>query len=71
MKAITTQGVIADDGVLRLELSTGLSPGPAEIVVVVQQPAPSSPCRTSLSGKYARFVQSEVDAVAEVREIRR
>jgi hypothetical protein len=72
MKTITTQGEIASDGKLLLELPTGLPPGPAEVVIVVQ-PTPVGPAasRPSLMGKYAKFARPDVDAVAEVREIRR
>jgi hypothetical protein len=72
MKTITTQAEIAADGTLRLELATDLSPGPAELVIVVQPTAPrQTPAGRRLSGKYARFSRTELDAVAEVREIRR
>lgn len=72
MKTITTKTEIASDGTLRLELPTGLSPGPADVVIVVSPTAPVSaaPVR-SLSGKYARAASPDFDAVAEVREIRR
>ena len=71
MKTITTQSEIADDGTLRLEVPTGLTPGPAEVVIVVQ-PAPAGveSHAKSLSGKYARFSRVDIDAIAEVRAIR-
>jgi hypothetical protein len=72
MKTITTHSEIAADGTLRLELPTGLSPGPAEVVIVVQPTSPRpAPPGQSLSGKYARFSRADVDALAEAREIRR
>jgi hypothetical protein len=72
MKTIATTAEIASDGTLRLELPTGLPPGPAEVVIVVQ-PTPARPGTSgpSLMGKYAKYAQPDFDAVAEVREIRR
>jgi len=72
MKTITTKTEIAADGTLRLELPTGLSPGPADVVIVVNPTPPlgAAPVR-SLSGKYATAALPDLDAVAEVREIRR
>jgi hypothetical protein len=72
MKTITTKTEIASDGMLHLELATGLSPGPADVVIVLQQsstsPGSSAP---SLSGKYAASRRTNLEAVADVREIRR
>jgi len=72
MKTITTRTEIASDGTLRLELPTGLSPGPADVVIVVNPTPPLSaePVR-SLSGKYAAAALPGFDALTEVREIRR
>jgi hypothetical protein len=71
MKTITTQAQIASDGKLLLELPTGLPPGPAEVVIVHPTPAGPATSGPSLLGKYAAFARPDVDAVAEVREIRR
>ena len=49
MKTITTQTEITPEGKLRLELQTGLPPGPAEVVVVLQsntlRPERQAACR--------------------------
>jgi hypothetical protein len=72
MKTMTFTAQIAADGKLRLELPTGLPPGPADVVVVVH-PKPSSqlPRAQSLVGLFAAPDPPGFDAVAEVREIRR
>ena len=72
MKTMTVDAQIAPDGTLRLELPTGLPPGPADVVVVVQ-PKASSPFaqRRSLDGMFATGRPAEFNAVAEVRDIRR
>jgi hypothetical protein len=72
MRTITTQAEIASDGTLRLELPTGMSPGPAEVVIVLHRTSPRPPVPgQGLSGKYATAALPELDAVAEVRELRR
>jgi hypothetical protein len=72
MKTITTQAEIAADATLRLELPTDLSLGPADVVIVAQSTSPRpAAAGQSLSGKYARFSRADLDAAAEVREIRR
>lgn len=38
MKTITTFAKIAEDGVLRLEVPCGLSPGLAKVALIVQPP---------------------------------
>jgi hypothetical protein len=72
METITTKAEIDSNGVLRLELPTGLTPGPADVVLVVQSAAarPAGPA-PSLSGKYAAFAPRGFDPIEEVRQIRR
>ncbi len=53
MKTITTQTEITPEGKLRLELQTGLPPGPAELVVVLQSNTPRPGKSGSLSGLFA------------------
>ncbi len=72
METITTRAQIDSGGMLRLELSTGLLPGPADVVLVVNRAAkPTTGSATSLSGKFAAFAPRAIDLVEEVREIRR
>lgn len=72
METITTRAQIDSDGMLRLELPTGLSPGPADVVLVVNQAAtPITGSPTSLSGRFAAFAPRVIDPVEEIREIRR
>ena len=60
MKTMTVAAEIAPDGTLHLELPTGLPPGPADVVVVVQPksigPTPSSAksCRDVRLGAASR-----------------
>lgn len=72
METITTRAEIDSNGMLRLELPTGLMPGPADVVLVVRstadRPAGAAP---SLSGKYAASSPRGLDPIDEVREIRR
>ncbi len=72
METITTKAEIDSDGMLRLELPTGLTPGPADVVLVVHSTSsrPAGPAPT-LSGKYAAFAPRDFDPIDEVREIRR
>ena len=72
METITTKAEIDSDGMLRLELPTGLTPGPADVVLVVQSTAsrPAGPA-PSLSGKYAASALRGFDPIEEAREIRR
>lgn len=72
METITTKVEIDANGMLRLELPTGLTPGPADVVLVVQStaPRPDGPA-PSLSGKYAAFAPQGFDPIEEVRAIRR
>lgn len=72
MDTITTRAEIDSNGMLRLELPTGLAPGPADVVIVVQ-PAASRPAgpTPSLLGKYAAFAPRDFDPIEEVRELRR
>ena len=71
MKTISVQSEISADGTLRLVLPTGLAPGPADVVVVVQPTSPGSDSPRSLSGKYAGRLRTDVDVMAASREIRR
>lgn len=72
METITTKAEIDSNGILRLELPTGLMPGPADVVLVVHSTAerPTRPV-PSLSGKYAASSPRGLDPINEVREIRR
>ena len=68
METIMTKAEIDSTGTLRLELPTGLTPGPADVVIVVHstatRPNVSAP---SLSGKYAAFSPRDFDPVEAVR----
>ena len=71
MKTMTAQAEIAADGKLRLELSTDLPPGPAEVIVVVQ-PKPSIPGGNypGLGGRLAGKMPANLDVIEEIRQIR-
>ena len=72
METITTKVQIDSNGVLRLELPTGLSPGPVDVVLVVNRAEkPTTGSATSLSGRFAAFASRDIDPIEEVREIRR
>jgi hypothetical protein len=72
MKTITTTAHIASDGSLRLELPTGLAPGSAEVVVVVQpDPLSQSSGPQSLVSPTAAPAQPWTDVAPEVIEARR
>lgn len=43
MTTMTVRSTIGPDGTLRLEVPSGLPPGPVEVVVVVQSVAPPEP----------------------------
>jgi hypothetical protein len=72
METITTRAEIDANGMLRLELPTGLMPGPADVVLVVHSTAERlAGAPPSLSGKYAASSPHRLDPIDEVREIRR
>lgn len=72
MKTIATQTQISADGILRLELSTNLPPGPAEVIVVVQSSAQKQRGSTpSVSGLFASESDAENDVIREIRQLRR
>jgi hypothetical protein len=60
---MTLTAQIASDGKLSLGLPTGLPPGPAEVVVVVN-PTPARPAATGQTGwdKSAESLRSDLDA---------
>jgi hypothetical protein len=70
MKTMTFTAQIASDGKLSLELPTGLPPGPAEVVVVIQ-PALARPAASgqTVSDKSAESLKPDIDA--EALEMRR
>jgi hypothetical protein len=72
MKTLTLQVEIPADGKLHFDLATGLPPGPAKVVVIVQ-PSHPSPAGSfpSLAGILAGHMPADLDVVEEVREIRR
>ena len=71
MKTISTQTQITPDGKLRLELQTGLPPGPAEVVIVVQS-NPVRPAKAdSLSGLLAGPETPEDEVMNYLRQLRR
>jgi hypothetical protein len=71
METITTRAEIDSNGMLRLELSTGLTPGLADVVIVVHSTTSSANAPTpSLSGRFAAFAPRDFDPVEEVRQIR-
>ena len=72
MKTITMQTQIATDGKVRIELSTDLPPGPAEVVIILQ-PSEPSPASTaaSLSGRFPVDATTENKVVDYIRQLRR
>lgn len=67
MKALTTHAEISEDGTIRLELPSGLPPGPADVVLVIQPQAPPSGPAKARSGIFAgKSVEGfDVDAALE------
>ena len=60
MKTLKVHSEIGGDGVLRLEVATGLSPGPAEVTVLVE-PEVSRPA--SAKARSGLFVDNRAEAV--------
>ncbi len=52
MKTLKVHSEIHADGVLRLEVSTGLRPGPAEVTLLVQPEIASLPAAKARSGLF-------------------
>ena len=72
MTTITVQTQIAAGGKLCFDLSTGLPPGPAEVVVIVQpsEPPPARP-GASLSGRLPVATMGADEAIDAIRQLRR
>ncbi len=71
MKTITMQTEITPEGKLRLELQTGLPPGPAEVVVVLQSNTSRPGTAASLSGLFAGPEPPEDEVMGYLRQLRR
>jgi hypothetical protein len=73
MKTITLRAEIDDRGRIALDIESGLPPGPAEVVVVVQQLPASQPASghrpRARSGLFLDEPSREVDVDAAVDEM--
>jgi hypothetical protein len=71
MNMLKTQGVIDEQGRLRLDVPTHLPPGPVDVVMVIQ-PAPerSSEARTYDFSNLTGRLEWRGDALAAQRELR-
>ena len=72
MQTLTTQTTIDSDGTINIRVPSGLPPGPAEVVIVIQpgQPLPDRGSPSRLAGMFAGRQPSDFDALTEVRDIR-
>ena len=70
MKTLTLETEIAPDGNIHLEIATGLPPGKAEVVVVVQPRLSSQPPYPSLAGIWQEFFPVDIDLDQALHEIR-
>lgn len=69
MKTLKVHSEIGTDGVLRLEVSTGLHPGPAEVTLLVQPESGSATAAKARSGLFLDKSAGAVEPDAAIDEL--
>jgi len=69
MKTLKLHSEIDDQGMLRLEVSTGLRAGPAEVTLHVQPEAGTTVAGSARSGLFGSTSAEAVDPDAAIREL--
>ncbi|HUT13583.1 MAG TPA: hypothetical protein VMY42_24055 [Thermoguttaceae bacterium] len=69
MKTLKVDSEIDGQGLLRLEVSTGLPAGPAEVTLQVQPKAVSTAAGSARSGLFVNMSAEAIDPDAAIREL--
>lgn len=72
MKTMTVQGIVTEDGMLRIEVPCDLLPGPVEVEITIRPREAKEAARFDWDSLYGlgKEIWEGVDAVEYIRELR-